>query len=283
MKPSRPHLPAGARGFTIVEFMVAIAIGLIVSLVIGQIFVGTRRSFSSQEDSARIQENMRSAAVLLTRTIRLAGYPSNPGLNPDDIFPKGSAPALTGSDNLATAGLPSGTDVVKPTGASPAVVPDTITVRFQGSGNGTGTPDETIVNCAGGYVDFNATSVNTFAIRPTTKADGTLSSSLYCSTDNGTTWQELVPDIDNMQALYGVDTDADGAANIYRRINDVIAADQLNQVVSVRLWLLVRSPTASNLTVSVNSYTLAGVGYSYTDRFVRRVLYTTINLRNRVK
>ena len=283
MKIDRPRFHAAARGFTIVEFMVAIAIGLIVSLVIGQIFVGSRQSFSSQEDSARMQENLRSATMLLTRTIRLAGYPSNSGLNPDDVFPKSSAPALTGENNISTAGLPSGTNPVIPTASSPAVQPDTITVRFQGSGNGTGTPDETIVNCAGAYVDFNATTVNTFAVRPTTKADGTLSSSLYCSTDSGTTWQELVPDVDNMQALYGVDTDADGAANVYQRINDVITADQLNKVVSVRLWLLIRSPTASNLTISTNAFRLAGTDYTYSDRFVRRVLYTTINLRNRVK
>jgi type IV pilus assembly protein PilW len=283
MKNLRLGITAASRGFTIVEFMVAIAIGLIVSLVVGQIFVGSRQSFSSQEDSARMQENMRSASILLTRTIRLAGYPSNAGLNPNDIFPKASAPAITGVDNLATSGMPSGTDPVKPTASSPATVPDTITVRYQGSGNGTGTPDQTIVDCSGAYVDFNATSANLFAIRPATKPDGVLSSSLYCSIDNGTNWQELVPDIDNMQILYGVDTDADGSANVYQRIADVTSADQLDKVVSVRLWLLMRSPTATNLTVASTTYSLAGVNYTYTDRFVRRVLYTTINLRNRVR
>jgi len=283
MKSHHIHTTAAARGFTIVEFMVAIAIGLIVSLVVGQIFVGSRQSFSSQEDSARMQENMRSASILMTRIIRLAGYASNAGLNPNDIFPKASAPAITGANDVSTSGMPSGTDPVKPTASSPVAVPDSITVRFQGSGNGTGTPDQTIVDCAGVSVDFNATSVNTFAVRPATKPDGTTSSSLYCSTDNGTNWQELVPDVDNMQILYGVDTDADGAANVYQRISDVTSADQLDKVVSVRLWLLMRSPTATNLTVGMTSYSLAGVSYSYTDRFVRRVLYSTINLRNRVK
>ena len=60
MRPPAP-LAASARGFTIVEFMVAMAIGLIVSLVIGQIFVGSRQSFSSQDDAARMQETMRAA------------------------------------------------------------------------------------------------------------------------------------------------------------------------------------------------------------------------------
>lgn len=273
-----------ARGFTIVEFMVAIAIGLIVSMVVGQIFVGSRQSFSSQEDSARMQENMRAASIILARTIRMAGYVSDAGRNSTDVFPKASAPAITGAEDATTAGLPSQTtDPVKPTPSSPVTKPDTITVRYQGSGNGTGTADGTVVDCAGGNVDFNATAANIFAVRPATKPDGTVSSSLYCSTDNGTTWQELVPDVDNMQILYGVDTDADGAANRYQRITDVISADQLDNVVSVRVWLLLRSPAATNLTVGATSYSLGGTSYSYTDRFVRRVLYTTINLRNRVK
>jgi type IV pilus assembly protein PilW len=276
-------MPAATRGFTIVEFMVAIAIGLIVSLVVGQIFVGSRQSFSGQEDSARMQENMRSASILLTRTIRLAGFSSYPTLDPNSLFPKASTPALTGAEDVATAGLPSGTDPTKPTASAPVTTPDSVTVRYQGSGNGTGTPDQTIVDCVGGYIDFKATSASTFAVRPATKPDGTISSSLYCSIDGGTTWQELVPDVDNMQILYGVDSDADGSANVYQRITDVIAADQLDMVVSVRIWLLMRSPTATSLTVAAATYKLAGVDYTYTDRFARRVLYSTINLRNRVK
>lgn len=285
MKPARrPFRRAAARGFTIVEFMVAVAIGLIISLVIGQVFVGSRQSFNSQDDSARIQESMRYASQILTRTIRMAGYRNNTGIDPNTIFLKASAPAISGADNVTTNGLPNGTNPVAPTGASPAVVPDTITVRYQGMGTGVTPPttaDGSVVDCFGNSIDLGVTAVSTFGIRPVTKADGSLSSSLFCSTDGGATWpatNELVPDIDNMQLLYGVDTDNDGAANAYVRIGDVTDIDS---VVSVRVWLLVRSPTASNLTVTTMTYTLAGVNYSYTDRFVRRVLTTTINLRNR--
>ena len=122
---------------------------------------------------------------------------------------------------------------------------------------------------------------NTFGIRPVTKPDGMLSSSLFCSTDGGTTWpaaNELIADVDNIQILYGIDTDNDGSANAYVRINDVADIDT---VVSVRVWLLVRSPTASNINITSATYSLAGVNYTYNDRFVRRVFSTTINLRNR--
>ena len=271
---------AKARGFTIVEFMVAVAIGLIISLVIGQVFVGSRQSFNSQDDAARMQETMRYASQILTRTIRLSGYRNNSGLDPNGIFPKASTPAITGADNVATAGLPFGTDPVAPTASAPVVAPDTISVRYQGSGTGTAA-DGTIVDCIGSSIDFGFMASNTFGIRPVTKPDGTLSSSLFCSTDSGATWpaaNELIADVDNMQILYGIDTDNDGAANAYVRITDVADIDT---IVGVRVWLLMRSPTPSNTNVASATYTLAGVNYTYNDRFVRRVFTTTINLRNR--
>ena len=285
MTRRRPSaLRAPMRGFTIVEFMVAVAIGLIISLVIGQVFVGSRQSFTSQDDAARIQENMRYATQVLTRTIRMAGYRNNTGQDPNSLFLKATTPAVTGANDVATAGLPSGTNPSAPTASAPAVAPDTVTVRFQGMGTGVTPPttaDGSVVDCFGNSIDYGVTAVSSFGIRPVTKPDGTLSSSLFCSTDGGATWpaaNELIADVDNMQILYGVDTDNDGAANAYVRINDVADIDT---IVSVRLWLLLRSPTASNPGTATIVYNLAGVNYTYTDRFVRRVLQTTINLRNR--
>ena len=279
-----PTLRATMRGFTIVEFMVAVAIGLIISLVIGQVFVGSRQSFTSQDDAARIQENMRYASQVLTRTIRMAGYRNNTGQDPNSLFLKSITPAVTGANDVATAGLPSGTNPSAPTASAPAVAPDTVTVRFQGMGTGVAPPttaDGSVVDCFGNSIDYGVTAVSSFGIRPVTKPDGTLSSSLFCSTDGGATWpaaNELIADVDSMQILYGVDTDNDGAANAYVRINDVADIDT---IVSVRIWLLLRSPTASNPGTATIVYNLAGVNYTYTDRFVRRVLQTTINLRNR--
>lgn len=280
-----PHSDSGRRsrssGFTIVEFLVAMTIGLALSLVIGQIFLGVRQSFSSQDDSARMQENMRFASQALTRAIRQAGYRNNPGLVASVTFPKATVPAVAGSDNVATSGLPSGSNPVQPTApTSGAVQPDIITVRFQGSGSGTAA-DGTIVNCVGTSIDYGVMAINTFGIRPVTKPDGTVSSSLFCSVDGGATWpanNELIPDVDNMQILYGVDTDSDGSANRYVRINDV---SDIDTIVSVRIWLLLRSQTATLTRSESVTYALAGVNHTYNDRFQRRVLYTTINLRNR--
>jgi type IV pilus assembly protein PilW len=282
MTAARHPAPAAVRGFTMVEFLVALAIGLIVSLVIGQIFIGSRQSFSSQEDSARIQENIRDASNVLTRAVRMAGFRNNTAIPPATTFPKGTAPVIAGVDDDPVSGLPSNSadPTIPTTPTNTTVKPDSVTVRFEGSGSDTGA-DKSVADCQGNYINYNQMVTMTFSIRPVTK-DGVLSSSLYCTTDAGTPGNavvaEIIPNVDNMQLLYGVDTDADGAANAYVRIGDVADIDS---IVSVRAWVLMRAPVASYVNVVTATYTLAGVDYTYKDRFSRRVMYTTINLRNR--
>lgn len=283
--PNAPMRRARHGGFTIVEFLVAMTIGLIVSLALGQIFLGVRQSFSSQEDSSRMQENMRFAAQALSRALRQAGYRNQPAVAASEVFPMATSPAIEGADSVSTSGLPSGNaDSTKPTAPTNATVtPDTVTVRYQGSGTGSAA-DGTIVDCLGNSIDYGVMARNTFAIRGVTKPDGTVSSSLFCSTD-GTTWpanNELIPDVDNMQILYGVDTDANGAADKYVRYGDIGAVTgNIDKVVSVRIWLLLRSATPTQTRAEAATYNLAGTSFIYNDRFQRRVLYMTVNLRNR--
>src|SRR5687767_1850293 len=95
--------PNRSGGFTLVELMVAVTIGLLLTVTIAQIFLGSRRTYSTTDDLARMQENMRYAHDVLNRTIRMASYMSYPGnsaVNVEDIvgqFPPGS-PALNGVD-----------------------------------------------------------------------------------------------------------------------------------------------------------------------------------------
>ncbi|MBS0214694.1 MAG: prepilin-type N-terminal cleavage/methylation domain-containing protein [Proteobacteria bacterium] len=64
------------RGFTLIELMVALVLGLLVIGAAGGIFLQNRRVYGSTEAVNRIQENQRSAFELLTRDIReVAGNP----------------------------------------------------------------------------------------------------------------------------------------------------------------------------------------------------------------
>lgn len=72
---SKPIFPASlARGFSLVELMVAILIGLIISIGVVQIFSATRVTYQLDESLARAQENGRFALEFLHQDIRHAGY-----------------------------------------------------------------------------------------------------------------------------------------------------------------------------------------------------------------
>jgi prepilin-type N-terminal cleavage/methylation domain-containing protein len=69
---SRNSAPVG--GFTLVELMVAVTIGLIILAAVSQIFVTSRLSYKLEENLARVQENGRFAMEFLSRDLRMAGY-----------------------------------------------------------------------------------------------------------------------------------------------------------------------------------------------------------------
>src|SRR5690606_32658137 len=122
-----------------VELMVAMALGLLVSLGVMQVFDSNRISYRTQEALSRVQESGRIAISLLSREVRMAGFWGchgraaniNNQLNPDpgqgfdaDLHDFASGP-LVGADNIvgnAANQIVTGTD--------------SITVRRAGSLNG---------------------------------------------------------------------------------------------------------------------------------------------------
>ncbi len=66
-------LAAAMRGFTLVELMVAMTIGLIILGAVAQIFVTSRSTFALEGDLARLQENGRFAMEFIGRDVRMSG------------------------------------------------------------------------------------------------------------------------------------------------------------------------------------------------------------------
>lgn len=74
---SRTHhpmnAPASQRGFTLVELMISLLLGLLVISAAGSIFFSSRNVYGNTEALNRIQENQRSAYEMMARDIREAG------------------------------------------------------------------------------------------------------------------------------------------------------------------------------------------------------------------
>ncbi len=93
--------------------------------------------------------------------------------------------------------------------------------------------------------------------------------------------EELVEGVQDMQILYGADTDspADGVANYY--VAAGTSGLDMTQVVSVRISLLMQT-IENNITSSPVDYTFNGTTTTPTDQRLRRVNTFTIALRNRL-
>lgn len=97
MKPLRLN-----RGFSLVELMVALVLGLLLVVSLGSVFVGSRQAFRTQEGLGEIQEGGRFLNYLMVPYVRMAGYLSSPlqQANPLEFFSR-PGPATAGAeDNL---------------------------------------------------------------------------------------------------------------------------------------------------------------------------------------
>lgn len=249
-------------GFTLVELMVAMTIGLLLTVAIASLFVQSRRTYATTDDVSRMQENIRYAYYILNRTLHHAGYKSSPNTRTEDVFPAIS-PLVSGANG--------GTQ-------------DTLVVRYEGSGILGGAADGTIVDCLGAPVTAGQISVNTFSVSP--GANGR--NALFCSA-GGVAATELVPDVESFQVLYGFDEDQDLVADHF----DIFQPTKtMANVRAVRIAMLFSTATARvgeaaldkdsggadvARVYKLNEASVTDPG----DRRIRRPVVFTINLRNR--
>ncbi|MEM9404231.1 MAG: PilW family protein [Pseudomonadota bacterium] len=90
---------------------------------------------------------------------------------------------------------------------------------------------------------------------------------------------ELLDGVEDLQVLFGEDTDGSGTANYFVRADEVV---DMGQIVSIRFAVVTRS-YEDNLTGGVNqTYTVLGQNFTAPDERLRQVYTTTVNVRNRL-
>jgi type IV pilus assembly protein PilW len=91
---------------------------------------------------------------------------------------------------------------------------------------------------------------------------------------------EIARGVENLQLLYGLDTDGDGSADSF------VTAESVSnpaQVISVQIGLLVSSPDRVGATNSAGPFDVIGTSIEASDdKRLRRVYSTTVLLRNRL-
>jgi len=77
MKPCAHNanvLPRRQRGVSLVEIMIAITVGLVLTAGVIQVFVSNKQAYRVQEGLARVQENGRFTLAFITRDVRGSGF-----------------------------------------------------------------------------------------------------------------------------------------------------------------------------------------------------------------
>jgi prepilin-type N-terminal cleavage/methylation domain-containing protein len=278
------------KGFSLVELMVALALGFIVILGVSGIFVNSRQNYSAQDESSKFQENIRLASELVSRTLKHAGH---------------RAPLLTDASTDTTAApLNRASKIVEGVssteGISTAVgAQDTVTVRYQGNGLVTqaGAAAGVITDCLGSSVgtvrippDIYAPIVfNTFAVQQVNGrpwlvcSTGVRSTSL--GSDPAVAAVPLIPDVEGIEVMYGIYEDVDpakdpslGTVARYARSSDNPPRERIS---AIRVYLLMRTEADVSPIVDTQTYTLAEKTYGpFNDRRVRRVVEISAALRN---
>lgn len=116
MTPTPRHTSAAQRGFTLVELMVALLLGLLVVAAASSLFLSNKRVYGATEAINRIQENQRGAFEMLARDIREAA--GNPCMRFDGAYTDKVGVELAAPDATFWSRFPNGVFGADGTGAN---------------------------------------------------------------------------------------------------------------------------------------------------------------------
>lgn len=264
-------------GLSIVELMVALAVGMVLIAGILQVFLSSKNTYAVNEAMSRVQENGRFALEFIARSARQAGYidPNDKVNKPYAIIPEGVRCNLADKAcSVNGAGL----------------LADKVSFAFQPPVNVTGRR----VDCVGDTSDIDTDDkvvINRFLI----KSENTASSALACQRlvlDKNLNllgaakyFEEaaLVEGVDKIQIQYGISTTASDLDS--RSVNQYVNADSVtdwNSVLSIRIAVLANSVIElSPAPIQKKFYLLDTGPYEFpNDRKLRQVFTTTVSLRN---
>lgn len=299
---SRRCAVPSSKGFSLVELLISLVIGLVVLAGVASIFLGSKRTFTTQEGMGEVQESGRFATYLMFPYVRLAGYLSDPlaQFDPTAIFVLPVADDPTLDVRRAVWGLDEVAAGVNATGVTARPGTDVIVTRYIGQNPvGAMVTDQTLGTCLDlGGVSATQMAENVFFV--STGAAGQRSLSCRASVLDavagtviaGPQTQPLISGVDNLEIEYGVDTDPSndnpappGIAGLipdsYKTAAQMVAGDW-QRVVAVRIAITTVS-SASNEAAAVAADATPEDNFISADKRLQRVFSTTLLIRNRLR
>ena len=316
MSNAYPSHPNAHAGYSLIEMMIAMVLGLILVAGMFTIYSTNIQSQANQQLLGRLQENGRYVLDIISRDIRRAGYFSG---NVKVDLVGGSAgismSQASCSDTNSTWSRMIGQPIfgLNDTNVGYDCIADAdylrgdvLTVRYANSAEAAtfsanrpyiraslfggrlfeGT-DEPLNSLTVFPQSTRAIVAHTYFVGPTadTCRDGNSIPGLFWKTigDDGLpTTELLVAGIDNFQIQYGIDTTGDTSVNQYHNADTISsnAALEFNQVVAIKVWVLAGTGCADIPVLKTANFAIGGETYTTSDLAIRQLYSTTISLRN---
>ena len=234
------------KGFTLTEMMIAMVLGIILIAGTLNIYMSTRQGYRMGQGMTLMQATGRATLGFLSHELSMAGFPQASAI-------ESFIPAMTddGGGNNS----------------------DVVAVRYRAT-----------TNCFGGATPVYADGVQ-YAKNMYFVQDEALVCRTLAEDDSTLAEATIIPGVENIQLLYGEDTNAaDNATNATKYVN---AGNVVNwgNVVSVKLGVLVNSQGDIATTDDEVAYDLQGQTQiaAANDHMRRRAYSATVVVRNRMQ
>ncbi|TFW09608.1 prepilin-type N-terminal cleavage/methylation domain-containing protein [Oxalobacteraceae bacterium OM1] len=293
------RMRAVQRGVTLVELMVALAIGVLITVFAMAWLVAVKSGYVAQGEAARIDDTGRTALANIARSLRQAGFEDWGATRAPVSQLAPAPPSVVGFEGGTLKASTSWPDVPKTTGAVNGS--DILAIRFGGAGAGEN-GDGTMLNCAGFAVPAVGSQAASEALTGWSiyyvAQNEAGQPELYCKYrgDHGWNAVALAEGVESFQVLYGVDMDGDGIVNRYVNATELARLDAVasggkasldaaaqgnahpsiwSRVAAVRVALLVRGTQVVGHDLRPARYDLFGRDYG--DRYGRSDVGTRID------
>jgi type IV pilus assembly protein PilW len=320
---------ARARGLSLIELLVAVTIGGLLIFGATKVYVDSRATYEVNETAARLQETARYALSVIEPDIRMSNYW---GLVKGALLVADKAPQTAASTGVAQScgnnfahDLERNLEASNNTygfgctafGAGAVGSSDTLIVRRASPTASTGTTGRLRI-CSTRTFARLVTDSSACTAAPSGQVNDLIVNGYYVDRDSthraglpslrrkplGSVGgapeflpdEEIIPGIEDMQIQFGVGPWNEGNAERY--VNAGTAIPLTSQIVSVRIWLLVRAEnpevgfrdgrtyeygdrsTATGTTNNLSATGAAGRAYVPADGFRRLLVSRTIQIRN---
>lgn len=288
------------KGFTLVELLVVVAVSGILGAVIFTTYTINQGVLESQMQVSDVQQNVRSAMIVITRDMRMAGY------DPEDSWKKGMTWGFT---DIGFRYL----DAITPSAVTPAQASYSY-VKLSGDMDGDGANgltdgDEIIYSIrdldGDGGADLTREITDSLGISlgPELLADNVFAMGIAYAYDNdGDNNLDTYKDLSGVDhVIWAIDTDSDGwldhnlDENSDGEIDEdddttapagIIVGKPINpniqniRIRAARIWLLGRSVRPDNNFTDTKTYVVGRQVIKPNDNFRKRLLETIVKCRN---